>query len=130
MNRIAAALVVVLGAATPLLAAVTDDNFKLRTGTDLVALCSAEANDPLRAPALQMCQGFGLGTYQTIEVLTARGKLRPIFCPSTPGPTRNEAVAGFLSWARAHADLLSNQAVEVVARYFIDTYPCPKSSAK
>ncbi len=128
MDRVA--LLVVLAVAVPVRGAVTEDNFKLHNGADLVALCSADENDPLRLPALQMCQGFGLGTYQTIQALTARGKVRPLFCPPTPGPSRNEAVAGFLAWARTHAELLSYQPAEVVGRYFIDSYPCPQKGAK
>jgi hypothetical protein len=57
-----------LAAALPLSghAAVTEENFLVRTTADLVALCTAERGDPLVTAALNFCHGFGVGVYQTL----------------------------------------------------------------
>src|SRR5262249_32646193 len=81
-------------------AAVTEDNFKLQNGADLVELCAVGEGDPLRTAAIHMCHGFGAGTYQTIQALTSSQKLPRLFCPPDPLPTRHERVAAFVAWAR------------------------------
>ncbi|HXJ33379.1 MAG TPA: Rap1a/Tai family immunity protein [Candidatus Eisenbacteria bacterium] len=130
MTRTIVALVALLAMASPSRGAVTEETFKLKTGADLIELCAVADDDPLHTAAIHVCHGFGAGTYQTLQVLIARGKLRQFFCPPEPGPSRNEAVAAFVVWGRAHSDLVQYSPAEVVARYLIETYPCPKKTAK
>ena len=113
-----------LGVAAPA-AAVTADDFLLRSGTDLVALCSAPAGDPLYTAAIHMCHGFGAGTYQTMQAMTRHEKLKPVVCPPTPPPARNDVVSKFLGWAKANPQRLSEPPVEVLARFLLTEYPCP-----
>jgi Rap1a immunity proteins len=115
----------VLGLAAPA-SAVTADDFLLRSGADLVALCSAPASDPLYTAAIHMCHGFGAGTYQTIQTVTRHERLQPIICPPQPQPTRNEAVRRFLEWAKRNPQHLKEPAVEMVARFFVTEFPCPE----
>lgn len=126
MNRMLL-LTALLGIAPPLAVAVDQEHFQLRTAADLVALCTAGEKDPLHSAAVHMCHGFGAGTYQTIQAMTQHEKLKPLFCPPSPGPSRNQAVADFVAWTRSHADLLDQRPVEVIGRYLVDRYPCAKA---
>ena len=116
-------LALVTLAATPA-AAITTDEFRLRSGADFVALCATPASDPLYTAAVHMCHGFGAGTYQTIMAVTRHEKLAPVICPPQPAPSRNDVVARFLEWAKRNQDRLAEPAVEVVGRFFITEYPC------
>src|SRR6266481_327630 len=104
--------------------AITQDEFRLRSGADVVALCSTPASDPLYAAAVHMCHGFGAGTYQTIMALTRHEKLTPLICPPEPVPSRNEVVGRFLEWAKGNPERLTEPAVEVLGRFFITESPC------
>ncbi len=41
--------------------AIAGDEFLLRSGADVVALCGTPAGDPLYTAAIRMCHGFGAG---------------------------------------------------------------------
>lgn len=112
--------------------AVTQDNFQLRTGTDLVELCSATQDDPLQMAALHMCHGFGVGCYQTLVAVTSSDKVDDFFCPPNPPHSRNEAFAKFLAWAKLsqNAPYLSESPAALIGRYLVTTHPCPKPAAK
>lgn len=106
--------------------AVTQDNFRLDTGADLVALCSTPKDDPLFVAAVHMCHGFGVGTYQTIQALTNHEKLEPLLCPPNPPPTRNDELQRFLTWAETNRQRLGERPADVLGRYLVETFPCPK----
>lgn len=114
----------VLLMSVPAAGKLTEESFQLRTGGDLVALCSAAADDPLYVAALHMCHGFGSGAYQAIRALTQHEKLEPLFCPPDPPPTRNQALAAFVEWANANPQYLSDQPVQLLGRFLITNYPC------
>lgn len=104
--------------------ATTEEQFRLRTGADLVALCSTRADDPLYGAAIHMCHGFGAGTYQTIQAMTRHEKLEPLFCPPDPPVLRNEAVQMFVEWAKQNPQHMGEPPVEVVGRFLIQKFPC------
>jgi len=118
-----AAVLATAAAAAPA-PALSGDEFRLRSGADVVALCSAPASDPLFTAAVHMCHGFGAGTYQTIMALTRHEKLQPVLCPPEPAPSRNETVGRFLEWAKQNPQHLRDPAVETVGRFFITEFPC------
>jgi hypothetical protein len=102
--------------------AITAEEFRLRSGADLVALCATPATDPMYTAAVHMCHGFGAGTYQTIVAMTRQ--LAPLICPPEPSPSRNEVVGRFLDWAKRNPERLTEPAVEVLGRFFTTEYPC------
>jgi hypothetical protein len=113
-------------------AAVSQDNFKLRTGTDIVELCSTALEDPLFQAAIHMCHGFGVSSYQTLVAINSHEKIGGFFCPPPEGTlTRNQAFADFLAWARQpqNANHLNDSPAALVARYLLTKYPCPKPVA-
>jgi Rap1a immunity proteins len=128
---LASALAAVCLAAGPA-AAVTQDNFKLRTGTDIVQLCSVPVDDPLFVAAIHMCHGFGVSSYQTLAAINEHEKIGGFFCPPEGPPvTRNQAVADFLVWAKQpqNATYLNDSPAALVGRYLLTKYPCPKPVA-
>jgi Rap1a immunity proteins len=115
--------IAVLGFVVPA-AAITSEEFRLRSGADIVALCATTASDPLYTAAVHMCHGFGAGTYQTIMAMTRHQKVTPLICAPEPVPSRNETVARFLEWARRNPQYLTDPAVETMGRFFITEFPC------
>ena len=113
----------VLASAAPA-PAISGEEFRLRSGADVVALCSTPAADPLYTAAIHMCHGFGAGTYQTIMAMTRHEKLQPVVCPPEPVPSRNETVGRFLEWAKRNPQHLQDAAVEALGRFFITEFPC------
>src|SRR5438093_5624511 len=99
-------MIVVLGF-TAHAPAITPDEFRLRSGADVVALCATPASDPLYTAAIHMCHGFGAGTFQTLMALTRHEKLAPLICPPVPSPPRNETVGRFLEWAKRNPERLT-----------------------
>jgi len=111
-------------------AAVTEDQFVARTAGDLAALCSADPSDPLYTAAVNFCHGFGAGTYGVLsEIENANPKVR-LFCAPQVQPTRNEVVAAFVSWTHAQPARAAMPAVDGVAAFLADTYPCPKPASR
>lgn len=104
--------------------AITADEFQLRSGTDVVALCATPASDPLYTAAVHMCHGFGAGIYQSITALMRHDRVPAVVCPPNPPPTRNETVARFVEWAKRNPQHLAQPAAETVARFFMTEFPC------
>jgi hypothetical protein len=111
--------------------AVTEENFKLRTGVDIVELCSVGVDDPLFVAAIHMCHGFGASSYQTLVAINTHKDIGMFFCPPAPAVSRNQAVADFLAWAKEpqNASHLNDSPAALVGRYLLTKYPCPKPAA-
>ena len=114
---------VTLGQAAPA-SAITAEEFLLRSGADVVALCATPPSDALYTAAVHMCHGFGAGTYQTLMALTRHEKVQPIVCPPAPAPSRNETVVRLLDWAKRNPQYMTEPAVEMLGRFFITEFPC------
>ena len=107
-------------------AAVTEDNFLLRNTADLVALCTADPAEPMGTAALNFCHGFGVGAYRVLlDVQVA--KKRADFCMPVPGPTRNDTITAFSTWANGNSARLASPAEDSVFSFLVAQYPCPKS---
>jgi Rap1a immunity proteins len=104
-------------------AAVTADNFLLRNTGDLIAVCSAGANDPLMTAAANFCQGFMLGVYRTLQDEQAAMPSK-LFCVNPPLPTRSQAISRFVSWAQSRSDILSQRPEDAIVAYLQQRFPC------
>lgn len=104
-------------------AAVTEEHFQVRTAADLVALCSAEESDQLMTPAVVFCHGFAVGVYQTLLDQQAAMPAR-LFCVPNPAPTRTEAIAAFVTWAKTSPTVLSQGAPDAILGYLSQRFPC------
>ena len=116
--------VAVLAAGAGPAAAISGDEFRLRSGADLVALCGTPAADPLYTAAVHMCHGFGAGTYQAIVAMTRHEGIRPLVCAPDPPPSRNDTVARFLEWAKRNPQQMQEPAVEALGRFLVSEFPC------
>ena len=107
-------------------AQVTQNAFLLKSTGDLVELCTAAPNDPLRTAALNFCQGFGVGVYRVLEeIQRARGTR--MFCTPSQMPTRDQAFASFIQWARANPGQLSQPPQDGLVAFLSSQYPCRRA---
>jgi Ssp1 endopeptidase immunity protein Rap1a len=116
----ALALAAPLGSAS---AAVTEADFLVRTTGNLVNLCAATPDDQLMTAAVNFCHGFAIGVYRTLSAEQPAMPLK-LFCTPNPPPTRNQAIADFVAWARASPSVLSEPPADGVLRYLSQRYPC------
>lgn len=104
--------------------AATTDDFMVRTTADLVGLCETAPGQENYAAAIHFCQGFASGAYQYYLAVAHHSPASRYVCPPDPPPSRDQAIAGFLAWARANSSAMSEPAVESLFRYLGTTYPC------
>ena len=119
------AAVAALGVSLPAAAgAVNETQFQVKTEGDLVALCSTPQSDPLAAAALNFCEGFAVGAYQYHQIAEAASKAKPLFCPPSPPPSRNQTIAAFVEWSNQHPATLNGSPIEGIFAFLSDRYPC------
>jgi Rap1a immunity proteins len=106
-------------------AAVTEDTFKLQTTSDLVELCSTPPSDPMGTAALNFCHGFALGVYRVLVEENAAKRTHTL-CPPNPGPSRNQAVADFVQWAKGDPAIMQQPPADGIAAYIQKTFACPR----
>ncbi|MFP5512940.1 MAG: Rap1a/Tai family immunity protein [Alphaproteobacteria bacterium] len=111
----------VASAQTP---APSEGNFQVKNTGDLLKLCEAKPVDSTGIAALHFCQGFAVGAYQYYQIAAAAEGKRPLFCPPNPPPSRNDAIAAFVTWAQQNPGALSLPPVEGLFRYLAQRYPC------
>ncbi|MCW2241243.1 Rap1a/Tai family immunity protein [Azospirillum canadense] len=104
--------------------APSETNFQVRTTGDLVQLCEAAPTDPTGIAALHFCQGFAVGAYQYHQIVTAAEGKRQLVCAPNPPPSRNEAVAAFIAWAKQNPQQMNTPPVEGLFRFLSQRYPC------
>jgi Rap1a immunity proteins len=110
--------------ALPAGAAVMEDMFQLRNTGDLVELCSAPQSDPLFTAAQNFCHGFTVGVFRVLQEEDMALQSRHLFCVPSPMPSRNEAIASFVQWARANPNQMGQPASDGVATFLSQQYPC------
>lgn len=104
--------------------AVMQDNFLARDTNDIIELCSVQADDPLYTAAVHFCHGYLVGAYQYQEALHSGPGRTPLVCPPDPKPSRNQAIAEFIAWAKSHPEYGRERAVNTMFKYLIERWPC------
>lgn len=106
--------------------ATTAENFQVKTTQDLFDLCSVSASDPQAQQAIHFCHGYLLGAfhYHLAQSDGPDAAKRLVCLPS--GVTRNEAVATFVEWVKAHPQYLKELPVETEFRFLTEKWPCVK----
>ena len=104
--------------------AVTEDDFVIDTTGDLIQLCTTPKGDPLHGEAVYFCVGFLLGSfhYHVAEHAGPDGKC--LVCLPDPPPSRSQAAAMFVNWAKKHPEYMDEEAVETWFRFLIEKWPC------
>lgn len=105
-------------------AAATEADFQLRTTGDLVDLCAARPSEAMGTAALKFCHGFALGVYRVLEEQQMASQHARLFCVQGPTPSRNEAIADFVQWARATPSVMSQPPTDGIAAYLVHMFPC------
>ena len=105
-------------------AAVTPENFRVRTAGDLADLCAAGNADAMRTAAINFCEGFLVGTYQTLEEWQMAHKAK-LFCPPAHPPTRDEAVQAFATWVWNSPSEQNERPADAFLRFLTEKLPCP-----
>jgi hypothetical protein len=105
-------------------AAVTQDTFMLNSTGDLVELCSDPPSDPMSTAALNFCHGFALGVFRVLDEEAAAERIHRMFCAPNPGPSRTQALADFVAWAKANPEVLGQRPADGLTTYLTKTFPC------
>lgn len=103
--------------------AVETSNFNLATTGDLVALCSAQPDEPLYGQALQFCYGYMAGMAQFHRALVQADDIEPQACPQHE-VTREALVQVFLGWARGKPGAMDELPADSVKRAAVAAWPC------
>jgi hypothetical protein len=104
--------------------AVTEDHFLARDTRDIIELCSALKTEPLYTAAVNFCQGYLVGAYHYQDSLYSEPGIRPVVCFPEPKPTRIEAIAQFIEWAKAHPEYGQDRAVDSMSKFLAEKWPC------
>jgi hypothetical protein len=107
-------------------AAVTDEDFEVRTTRNLLNLCAVSADDPRAKEAIQMCQGYLVGAYHYYLATNSGKDSMRLVCMPSPTPSRNEAVALFVAWAKANPKFMNEAPVDSEFRFLSEKWPCKK----
>jgi hypothetical protein len=107
----------------------TENTLSVPTTAALAELCAdtSSSNAMMTTAAQNFCRGYLLGAYQILaQVNAARGK--PAFCLPSPSPTRNQAIAEFVVWAKANPSGASLPPADGVYEFLTQRFPCPGNS--
>jgi Rap1a immunity proteins len=107
----------------------TEDTFSVPTTAALAELCAdtSSSNAMMTTAAQNFCRGYLLGAYHILaQVNAARGKRA--FCIPSPSPTRNQAIAEFVAWAKASPSGTSLPPADGVYEFLTQRFPCPGNS--
>jgi Rap1a immunity proteins len=106
--------------------AVTDEDFEVKTTGSLLNLCTVSAEDARYKEALHFCHGYLVGAFHYYLASVSGPNAKRLVCPPDPPPTRNAAIAGFVAWAQARPQYMSEAPVETEFRFLTETYPCKR----
>jgi hypothetical protein len=118
--------IMMLGILLPGLASatVTEEDFVVKTTRNLVNLCTASPQDPRYEEAINFCQGYMVGAYHYSIAEHSRDPKNLFVCLPDPKPSRNEVVALFVAWAKAHPQYMTDMPVESQFRFMSEKWPC------
>jgi hypothetical protein len=104
--------------------AVSQNDFEVRTTEDLLNLCTASPGDPLYHQAVNFCHGYLVGAYKYYEAEHSGPNAPKFVCFSDPPPSRSNAIAMFIEWAKAHPQYWKEAPVETEFRFLMEKWPC------
>jgi hypothetical protein len=126
-TKVAVLMLVVTVLMAPCLAsAVSEEDFKAKTTRNLLNLCTASADDPLYDKAIHFCHGYLVGAYAYYSAESSGPEGKRLVCFPDPPPTRNNAIAMFIEWAKARAEFMDEVPVETEFRFLMQQWPCKK----
>ncbi len=103
----------------------TKEAFYLKTGQDLVTLCSVDKDHPLYDKATAFCYGYVTGAMNFYGAIAKSPKVPKIICSEKQIP-RAEMVQVFLKWAESNPQHLGEPPIDGLVRAAMDQWPCPE----
>lgn len=102
-----------------------EQTFVVKTTDELADLCAdTSGSDVMMTTAAQnFCHGYLLGAYQVMEQVNEARK-KPDFCIPNPSPSRNQAIADFVSWAKANPSEGGRPPVDGFYQFLTQHFPC------
>jgi hypothetical protein len=107
-------------------AAITRDDFLVRTTQDLVKLCTASESEPLYQAAIGFCHGYTVGASHYHQAITPDTERTGLFCFPEPRPTRAEAIQMFVTWTKDNPQYMNERPVDTIFRFLAAKFPCRK----
>ena len=104
--------------------AVSEKDFEVQTTENLFNLCTTPVDDPLHNHAINFCHGYLAGAYHYYEAVSAGPEGIQLVCFSDSPPSRNDAIAMFIEWVKAHPQYLGDKPVETQFRFLMEKWPC------
>ena len=101
----------------------------VRTVADLAAVCDPAWSGVARLEAIAYCQGF-LTSAGQYHMLThpAGGRVAPLYCVASPGPSVAESGIAFAAWTQDHPAHRGEPALDGFLRWAAASFPCPPYS--
>ena len=125
MKKKSLSLLFVMAFLLPALAgAVSEKDFEAQTTQNLINLCTVAPDDPLYHQAINFCHGYLVGAYDYYEAAGSGPGGVKMVCFPDPEPSRNDAIAMFIEWVKAHPQHLGERPVETEFRFLMDKWPC------
>jgi hypothetical protein len=125
MKEITLILIIAVFVLAPAMAVAVDEtDFEAKTTQNIINLCTASSEDPLFAQAVNFCHGYLVGAYHYHVAQASGPDGERMVCMPEPPPSRNEAIAMFIEWAKAHPEYRNEPPVETEFRFLIETWPC------
>jgi len=109
--------------------AVKEENFIVKNARDLVEICGTAQSDEMYTAAINFCEGYVVGAYAYHRALYSDKKHKDPVCLPDPPPPRLQAIASFVTWAKANPQYDDERAVEALGKFLTETWPCPESEA-
>ena len=123
-NKSLSFLLVMMFLLPALAGAASEKDFEVQTTEKLITLCTVSLDDPLYHQAINFCHGYLVGAYQYYEVTESGPGGLKMVCFPDPAPSRNEAIAMFVEWAKAHPQYWGERPVETEFRFLMESWPC------
>jgi hypothetical protein len=97
----------------------------VQTTRDLANVCDPRVRGVRRYEAIAYCQGYltAAGQYHAM-MFPAGGRMQPLYCVPTPGPSVAEAGLGFSAWARENPGRWNEPALDGFLRWAQERFPC------
>ncbi|MGY6214377.1 Rap1a/Tai family immunity protein [Methylolobus aquaticus] len=106
--------------------ATSPSSFDVKNVAELVALCSTPASTPTYREAIHFCHGYVVGAYHYYEGLAVSPMYQPLFCPDSTQQPREQFIADFIAWSKAHPEYDKDRAVHILFKYMIEKWPCTR----
>jgi len=101
------------------------EDFQLRTGQDLLDMCTLDANHRDYPVAHAYCVGFIEGAGQLHDALAAGPNFDRLVC-SPRNVTLNDVVTVYASYAAANPQYMKESAIDSLVRAAAAKWPCQK----